>query len=88
MPTSSSELSNALNPYASQSRQRITQNDYSQSLNHISYQPLLQPLYQTHAPHVSELQMAITEPTPAALPVAPVQPPVTTVTTVSTPSAK
>ncbi|KDR83877.1 hypothetical protein GALMADRAFT_236338 [Galerina marginata CBS 339.88] len=62
MPTS--ELSDALNPYASQARQRSSNTDYSQPTNSISYQAVVNPPQQ-HIPHVSELQLAITEPTPA-----------------------
>ncbi|PPQ77347.1 hypothetical protein CVT25_010929 [Psilocybe cyanescens] len=62
MPTS--ELSDALNPYASQTRQRASSNDYSHPLQTVSYQPVVQPPQAPHAPHVSELQMAIPQPAP------------------------
>lgn len=68
MPTS--ELSDALNPYASQARQRQNHYEYSPSGQHLLYQPvvqLAQPAQQQYAPHVSELEMAITGPAPQQL---------------------
>jgi len=60
-----SELSDALNPYASQVRQRQTVAEYSPATSHqVSYQPVVQPPPQ-HVPHVSELEMAIAEPAQA-----------------------
>jgi hypothetical protein len=56
----SSELSNALNPYASQIRQR-TSAEYPPSNHNLSFQPVVQPPQQ-YVPHVSELEMAIAEP--------------------------
>ena len=56
---SSSELSNALNPYVVQTRSR--------SLNNNAYQSHLQPVVQPpqqHVPHRSELELAIAEPAP------------------------
>jgi hypothetical protein len=63
MPTS--ELSDALNPYA---RYRQNVYEYSPQAQHILYQPVVQPVQQ-HVPHVSELEMAITEPVPIQQPV-------------------
>lgn len=61
----SSELSDALNPYASQIRQRTSVAEYSPSNRNLSFQPVVQPPQQ-YVPHVSELEMAIAEPpTPA-----------------------
>ncbi|KAF9534788.1 hypothetical protein CPB83DRAFT_780609 [Crepidotus variabilis] len=57
-----SELSDALNPYAS-SRKRQTVAEYSPQVQHAAYRPVVQPPQQ-YVPHVSELQMAITEPPP------------------------
>ncbi|CAA7259645.1 unnamed protein product [Cyclocybe aegerita] len=63
MPTS--ELSDALNPYASQSRQRQSAPvDYSPPNQTISYQTVAPPSQQ-YVPHVSDLELAIAEPTPA-----------------------
>jgi hypothetical protein len=62
MPTS--ELSDALNPYA---RHRQNVHEYSPQIQHILYQPVVQPVQQ-HVPHVSELEMAITEPVPTQQP--------------------
>jgi hypothetical protein len=59
MPTS--ELSDALNPYA---RHRQNVQEYSPQIQNILYQPVVQPVQQ-HVPHVSELEMAITEPVSA-----------------------
>ena len=56
----SSELSDALNPYASQIRQR-TSAEYPPSNNDLSFQPVVQPPQQ-YVPHVSELEMAFAEP--------------------------
>ena len=59
----SSELSDALNPYAS--RQRTSVPEYSPLNRSLSFQPVVQPPQQ-YVPHVSELEMAIAEPpTPA-----------------------
>jgi hypothetical protein len=63
----SSELSDALNPYASQTRQRTTVAEYPPSNHNLSFQPVVQPPQQ-YVPHVSELQMAIAEPPAPALP--------------------
>jgi hypothetical protein len=60
----SSELSDALNPYASQIRQRTSLPEYSPS--NLSFEPVVQPPQQ-YVPHVSELEMAIAEP-PAPAP--------------------
>ncbi|KAF8913783.1 hypothetical protein CPB84DRAFT_1720486 [Gymnopilus junonius] len=60
-----SELSDALNPYASQGRQRIFATEYSPPVNTFIHQP--QPVVsppQQYVPHVSELHMAIAEPSP------------------------
>lgn len=54
----SSELSNALNPYVVQTRSRSLNNQYQ---NHL--QPVVQPPQQ-HVPHRSELELAISEPAP------------------------
>ncbi|KAF8974179.1 hypothetical protein BDZ97DRAFT_1647498 [Flammula alnicola] len=60
MPTS--ELSDALNPYASQARRGSAINEYSSPSHTHSYQPIVQApqlIQQPHVPHVSELEMAI-----------------------------
>jgi len=68
MPTS--ELSDALNPYASQNRRGPSINEYAYTQNDeaISYQPIVQPPLQ-HVPHVSELELAVAEPPPPPAPV-------------------
>ena len=62
----SSELSDALNPHASQIRQRTSVTEYSPLTCNLSFQPVVQPPQQ-YVPHVSELEMAIAEP-PAPTP--------------------
>lgn len=75
MPTS--ELSDALNPYASQARRAPVFNEYSQIPTY-SYEPvaqtLPQPQFQQNQWHVSELQNAMVqpEPEPEPLPLPPV----------------
>ncbi|KJA29931.1 hypothetical protein HYPSUDRAFT_174932 [Hypholoma sublateritium FD-334 SS-4] len=75
MPTS--ELSDALNPYASQARRVPIYNEYSQIPTY-SYEPvaqtLPQPQFQQNQWHVSELQNAMVqpEPEPEPLPLPPV----------------
>ena len=75
MPTS--ELSDALNPYASQARRAPAFNEYSQNPPY-SYesvaQTLPQPQFQQNQWHVSELQNAMVqpEPEPEPLPLPPV----------------
>lgn len=61
-----SELSDALNPYAT-SRQRQNVQEYSPTAQHLSYRPVVQPPQQ-HVPHVSELQMAMSQPAPTPQP--------------------
>jgi len=63
----SSELSDALNPYASHIRQRTSVAGYSPPNNNLSFQPVVQPPQQ-YVPHVSELEMAIAEPPAPAQP--------------------
>jgi len=58
MPMSSSELSNALNPYVVQTRSRSSNPSYSPALH-----PVVQPPQQ-YVPHRSELELAISEPPP------------------------
>ncbi|KAF8640016.1 hypothetical protein AX17_001260 [Amanita inopinata Kibby_2008] len=60
---STSELSNALNPYATQDRNGTLFTDYSASSLH---QVITPP--QQYAPHRSELELAISEPQPPAPP--------------------
>lgn len=55
----SSELSNALNPYISQSRTRQSAPEYL-----LSYEPVAQPPPQQYIPHRSELELAVSEPPP------------------------
>jgi hypothetical protein len=67
MPTG--ELSDALNPYASQTRRGPSVNEYAyaQDDEPVSYQPIVHPPLQ-HVPHVSELELAVAEPPPPAAP--------------------
>ncbi|KAF9006502.1 hypothetical protein BDQ17DRAFT_287695 [Cyathus striatus] len=66
----SSELSNALNPYASQSRPRNTPQSYQPSFQPSPQPDPQPPLQQVHSPlhqyvpHRSELELAISEPPP------------------------
>ncbi|RDB22541.1 hypothetical protein Hypma_010034 [Hypsizygus marmoreus] len=55
----SSELSNALNPYISQSRPQPSAPVYVQQ-----YEPIAQPPPSQYVPHRSELELAISEPPP------------------------